>query len=159
MQSLFHSLQANTCRSRLGSPTCYMFTRSRVYAILGIFLSFCSTAWAFSPPVVSRTGRSFVSAVSVLKDAEAEFVESMIGLEKYSMVPLPDSMLSTTLFIGNLCEFVQDGDLSNLFRSVSVLNSLPACVARKANTQSLHYGFVAFPTVAEAEVRVSTVVA
>ena len=75
-----------------------------------------------------------------------------MGGERYSMIQLPDSMVSTTIFVGNLDEFVQDGDLSSLFQTVSKLQSLPACVARKANTQSLQYGFVAFPKVDEKEV-------
>ena len=68
------------------------------------------------------------------------------------MVPLPDRMCDTTIFVGNLCEFVQDDDLSKLFRSVSTLQSVPSCVVRKANMQSLRYGFVSFPTVEEKEV-------
>ena len=53
------------------------------------------------------------------------------------------------IFVGNLCEFAQDEDLSQQFRSVTNLISLPACVARRPNSQSLEYGFVAFPTVEE----------
>ena len=75
-----------------------------------------------------------------------------MGGERYSMIQLPDSMVSTTLFVGNLNEFVLDGDLSSLFQTVSKLQSLPACVARKPNAQSLEYGFVAFPTAEEKEV-------
>ena len=78
-----------------------------------------------------------------------------VSVERYEMVKLPDSMLDNTIFVGNLCEFVQDGDLSSLFQSVSMLNSVPACVARKANMQSLQYGFVSFPTVEEKEVSFS----
>ena len=76
----------------------------------------------------------------------------MAGAVRYENVPLPDSMMDTTLFVGNLCEFVQDGDLSEQFRSVTNLRSLPAVVARNPNNQSLRYGFVAFPTVEEKEV-------
>lgn len=90
--------------------------------------------------------------LNVMTDREADFVEQMVGGERYSMIPLPDSMTDTTLFVGNLCEFVSDDDLSRLFQTVSALHSLPACVARKPNTQSLEYGFVAFPTIAEKEV-------
>jgi hypothetical protein len=75
----------------------------------------------------------------------------MVGGERYEMVPLPDSMVETTLFVGNLCEFVKDDDLSDLFQTVSNLHSVPACVARKANMNSLQYGFVTFPTVEEKE--------
>jgi hypothetical protein len=62
-------------------------------------------------------------------------------------------MLSTTLFVTNLCEFVQDYELSQLFQKSSILHSLPSSVVRKPDTQSLQYGFVSFPTVAEKEVR------
>lgn len=124
--------------------------RCCIFDVAALLLS-GSDAFLYSSVVTRRQG-SFVAKLNVLSDVEAEFVESMIEGEKYSMVALPDSMLSTTLFVGNLCEFVQDGELSTLFQSVSVLQSLPACVARKANTQSLEYGFVAFPTVEETEV-------
>jgi len=68
------------------------------------------------------------------------------------MVPMPDAMMDTTLFVGNLCEFVHDGDLSSLFQTFSGEQSLAACVARKPNNQSLQYGFVSFPTESEKEV-------
>ena len=84
---------------------------------------------------------------------DPDMVELMMGGVRYENVPLPDSMLDTTLFVGNLCEFVRDEDLSEKFRSVTNLQSLPACVARRPNSQSLRYGFVAFPTVEEKEVR------
>jgi RNA recognition motif. (a.k.a. RRM, RBD, or RNP domain) len=70
--------------------------------------------------------------------------------KKYEMLPLPDSMLETTVFCGNLCEFVQDDDLSRLFRAVSQ-SVPPACVIRKVNLSSLRYGFVAFCTADEAQ--------
>lgn len=83
---------------------------------------------------------------------DADYKEMIVGGERYEMVPLPDSMMDTTLFVGNLCEFVQDGHLSELFQTVSKLSSLPACVARKASYDSLEYGFVTFPNVEEKEV-------
>jgi hypothetical protein len=78
----------------------------------------------------------------------------MVGGERYEMVPLPDSMMDTTLFVGNLNEFVKDDDLSNMFKAVSILRlaSVPACVVRRPNMDSLEYGFVTFPTVEEKEV-------
>jgi hypothetical protein len=81
-----------------------------------------------------------------------ETVRTVMGWERYSMVPLPDSMMSTTVFVGNLCEFVDNNDLSELFRSVSGLSSLPSVVVRKPDTSSMRYGFVSFPTVQEKEV-------
>lgn len=71
--------------------------------------------------------------------------------EKYEMVQLPDSLVSTTIFVGNLCEWVTDAELGELFQSVSSLRSLPACVARKPNASSKKYGFVVFPNVEEKE--------
>lgn len=87
---------------------------------------------------------------------EADSIEQMIGGVRYENIPIPNSMKSTTLFVGNLCEFTNDDDLSQLFRKVSKLQSVPACVARKADTTSLQYGFVSFPTVEEKEVRMCT---
>jgi hypothetical protein len=82
---------------------------------------------------------------------DADFIEEIMGGERYEMVPLPDSMLPTTLFVGNLNEFVTDDILSAFFSSVSRLISVPACVARKPNASSMEYGFVTFPTVQEKE--------
>lgn len=70
---------------------------------------------------------------------------------RYEMIPLPDRMCDTTVFVGNFCEFVYDDDLSHLFQVVSASRSPPACVIRKANMQSLRYGFVSFLSVAEKE--------
>lgn len=84
---------------------------------------------------------------------DADLMEMMIGGERFEMVPLPDSMMDTTIFVGNLCEFAQDEDLSNVFQTVSRLSSVPACVVRRANMASLEYAFVAFPSVEEKEVR------
>ena len=72
--------------------------------------------------------------------------------EKYSMVELPDSLMDTTIFVGNLNDFVTDDILSDLFQQVSTLNSVPSVVARKPNSNSLNYGFVTFPSVEEKEV-------
>ena len=82
-------------------------------------------------------------------------MELLVGGERYEMVPLPDSMMDTTLYVGNLCEFCKDEDLSNLFQAVSTLHSVPACVARKPNMASLRYGFVTFLTAQEKEVSTS----
>jgi RNA recognition motif-containing protein len=79
-------------------------------------------------------------------------MEMMIGGERYEMVSLPDGMVDTTLFVGNLCEFCTDDDLSQLFQTVSALHYVPACVVRKPNMASLQYGFVSFPTTQEKEV-------
>lgn len=96
--------------------------------------------------------RTTATRLKVHRDYEADLVEQLVGGEKFEMNELPDSMMDTTVFVGNLCEFVQDNDLSQLFRSVSSLQSLPACVVRKPDTSSLRYGFVSFQTAAEKEV-------
>jgi RNA recognition motif-containing protein len=80
-------------------------------------------------------------------------VELMMGGSRYEMVELPDSMMSTTLWVGNLCEFVTDDMLGEIFQQASSLGSVPACVARKPNMESLRYGFVTFRSEAEKEVR------
>lgn len=70
--------------------------------------------------------------------------ELMVGGARYEMVELPDSMMSTTLWVGNLCEFVTDEMLSDVFKQASSLKFVPACVARKPNMESMRYGFVTF---------------
>mmetsp|Transcript_29051 Transcript_29051/g.43894 ORF Transcript_29051/g.43894 Transcript_29051/m.43894 type:complete len:440 (+) Transcript_29051:138-1457(+) len=96
-----------------------------------------------------RQRKSSILTRHVSNNRDPDFVEMMLGAERYELVPLPDSMVDTTLFVGNLCEFVKDDDLSNLFQAASTLHSVPACVVRKANTDSLGYGFVTFPNVEE----------
>ena len=83
---------------------------------------------------------------------DADFGEMVAGGQRYEMIPLPDSMVDTTIFVGNLCEFANDDDLQIIFSKVSSLQSVPAIVARKPNMNSLQYGFVSFPTVEEKEV-------
>ena len=85
---------------------------------------------------------------------DADIVEMLIGGERYSLVPMPRAMKATTIFVGNICEFVQDSDLSMHFSQVSSLTSVPSSVVRKVNTQSMGYGFVSFPNVEEKEVNV-----
>lgn len=82
-------------------------------------------------------------------------VEMMMGGSRYEMVELPDSMMSTTLWVGNLCEFVTDDMLGEIFQQASSLGSVPACVARKPNMESLRYGFVTFRSEEEKEVSLS----
>jgi hypothetical protein len=106
-----------------------------------------------SYPNVSPNARRLrsQSTLFVANLRDADLSEMMVGGERYEMVPLPDSMVDTTLFVGNLCEFVKDEDLDNLFQTVSTLKSVPACVSRKANWDSLLYGFVTFPNIKEKE--------
>lgn len=84
-------------------------------------------------------------------DRQADIMEQFVGGMRYEMVELPDSLVDTTIFVGNLCEFVTDEMLSALFQQASSLNFVPACVARKPDSSSLKYGFVTFPTVEEKE--------
>lgn len=79
-------------------------------------------------------------------------MELLIGGSRYEMVELPDSMMSTTLWVGNLCEFVTDEMLSEVFQQASEQLFVPACVARKPNMESLKYGFVAFRSEEEKDV-------
>ena len=55
--------------------------------------------------------RSCPSSLSVANLRDADFAEMMVGGIRYEMVPLPDSMMDTTLFVGNLNEFVHVGRL------------------------------------------------
>lgn len=81
-------------------------------------------------------------------------MEQFVGGVRYEMVELPDCLVDTTIFVGNLCEFVTDEMLSEVFRKASTLNFVPAYVARKPNSSSLKYGFVTFPTVEEKEMAI-----
>lgn len=99
----------------------------------------------------SRSSRSAPPLALSYNLRDADMMESLVGGIRYEMVPLPDSMMDTTLFVGNLCEFCKDEDLSNLFQTVSTLQSVPACVVRKPNMSSLRYGFVTFLTAQEKE--------
>jgi hypothetical protein len=90
------------------------------------------------------------TAQRYLSNSEIDILESC---ERYEMVRLPDSLVPTTIFVGNLCEFVTDTMLSELFQKVSTLSSVPACVVRKPSGSSLKYGFVTFLNESEKEVR------
>mmetsp|Transcript_11684 Transcript_11684/g.23444 ORF Transcript_11684/g.23444 Transcript_11684/m.23444 type:complete len:241 (-) Transcript_11684:1560-2282(-) len=81
-------------------------------------------------------------------------MELLVGGTKYEMVELPDSMMSTTLWVGNLCEFITDEQLSEVFQQASEQLFVPACVARKPNMESLKYGFVAFRSEEEKEMAI-----
>jgi RNA recognition motif. (a.k.a. RRM, RBD, or RNP domain) len=86
----------------------------------------------------------------VLPFREAEVTEQLVGGIRYSMVPIPKDMLGTTLFVTNLDDFVYDNDLSAIF------GGMPACVVRKPDMTSLGYGFVAFRSSDDAQVRTGT---
>lgn len=93
-----------------------------------------------------------LSVYSYRESDNADIVEQMIGGERFELSEIPDSMIDTTIYVGNFCEFVNDNDLCELFRSVSCLQSVPACVIRKPDMTSRRFGFVSFPTVEEKEV-------
>jgi hypothetical protein len=129
----------------------------RDFEIVSLFISIIMfgsrRAFAFSPAfrLARRAPFSHQPNNMIATTRDADFIEEIMGGERYEMVPLPDSMLPTTLFVGNLNEFVTDDILSAFFSSVSRLISVPACVARKPNASSMEYGFVTFPTVQEKE--------
>lgn len=113
-----------------------------------------SPIFAFGNPSIASKSLAFDHQSSTrlfFYDNEADMMENFVGGKRYEMVELPDSLVDTTVFIGNLCEFVTDEMLSALFRQASSLNFIPACVARKPNSSSLKYGFATFPTVEEKE--------
>jgi hypothetical protein len=87
------------------------------------------------------------SDLQVLPFRDAEVTEQLVGGVRYSMIPIPSDMMSSTLFVSNLDEFVYDDELSSVF------NGMPACVVRRPDMTSLRYGFVAFRTSEEAAVR------
>lgn len=109
---------------------------------------------AIAPNVIERNRLNQFRKLTALffHDEEADMMEEFGGGMRYEMVDLPDSMVDTTVFVGNLCEFVTDDMLSALFQKASSLNFVPACVARKPNSSSLKYGFVTFPSIEETEV-------
>ena len=55
---------------------------------------------------------------------------------------LRNIVVSTTLWVGNLGEFVTDDVLSQTFQQASTLRFVPACVVRKPNMESLRYGLL-----------------
>ena len=127
-------------------------TKMRVLVGLLVLPSSCHCFLSTSVSPISSVPSTTRISVYNHDLRDPDMMEMFIGGERYENVPLPDSMLDTTIFVGNLCEFARDEDLSQQFRSVTNLISLPACVARRPNSQSLKYGFVAFPTVEEKEV-------
>jgi hypothetical protein len=123
-----------------------------VSLLISIIMFGSRRAFAFSPAFRLARRAPFSHQPNMIATTrDADFIEEIMGGERYEMVPLPDSMLPTTLFVGNLNEFVTDDILSAFFSSVSRLISVPACVARKPNASSMEYGFVTFPTVQEKE--------
>ena len=87
-----------------------------------------------------------------IDDAMTSVASVLPGAVKYEMTKLPDSLIDTTIFVGNLCDFVTDEMLSKLFARVSKLRTVPSAVVRKPNNYSMGYGFVTFPTAEEKEV-------
>ncbi len=51
----------------------------------------------------SSSSRSSSSGMNFI-ERDADFGEILAGGQRYEMVELPDSMLDTTIFVGNLCE-------------------------------------------------------
>ncbi|KAG7345342.1 RRM domain containing RNA-binding protein [Nitzschia inconspicua] len=134
----------------LSSPTCLGFLPSNVPSTTRTIPAFKQKrSHVLAPKSINTNSHILLSMVHNNRDAD--LMEMMVGGERFEMVPLPDSMMETTIFVGNVCEFAQDEDLSNIFQSVSRLRSVPACVVRRANMASMEYAFVTFPSVEEKE--------
>ncbi len=114
--------------------------------------AFQSIPASFTPNAFNSAARTPRGTELFYYEREADRMEQYVGGVRYEMVELPDCLVDTTIFVGNLCEFVTDEMLSEVFRKASTLNFVPAYVARKPNSSSLKYGFVTFPTVEEKEV-------
>lgn len=114
-----------------------------------------TTTQAFAPTVrrviPTTSPHNWHWQLNVHLDREADLLEQFVGGARYELNELPDSMMATTVFVGNLNEFVHDEDLAALFARVSSLQTVPACVVRKPDMSSLRYGFVSFPSVQEKE--------
>ena len=110
------------------------------YAFHNNIAKFTSTPRVGVPSSSSIKTSSTVLAYSNWDMDTPDLMEIMAGGQRWEMVELPDSMMSTTLWVGNLCEFVTDETLSELFQSVSSLKFVPACVARRPNMESMRYG-------------------
>lgn len=142
---------------RLSAKMCLCFALTHMLARMASVRALRASIALSKKESYASFRRPFSSSpLNVHTIREADLVEMMLGGERYSLVPMPESMKATTLFVGNLCEFVQDDDLSKLFCQVSSLNSVPSCVVRKPDTQSMRYGFVSFLSVQEKEVRDGT---
>ena len=127
----------------------------RLLPCIAAFLAMLSSTYAFQANVRLMTTATSSAPLRYSNwDAfeTRDAMELMIGGARYEMVELPDSMMSTTLWVGNLCEFVTDDMLSELFQQASSLKFVPACVARKPNMESMRYGFVTFRSEEEKDV-------
>jgi len=80
------------------------------------------------------------------ENLDLDYMERVVGGSRYDeLVPLPDSMTDTTAFVGNLNEFAKDNDLEAFVRQQTKNSTTCVCVVvRKANTESLEYGFCIF---------------
>ena len=107
----------------------------------------------------SRFGSARIMTLSSVSYLGDPYEDNGMLFEKYDMVELPDSMVDTTVWIGNLDEFVSDIDLADLILSkscgnddggggpsISPMFSVPCAIARRPNNDSLGYGFVTFPS-------------
>ena len=124
-------LRSTTAMIMLLSPTSYAFHNN--------IAKYTSTPRVGVPSSSIQTSSTVLGYSNWDMDTP-DVMEIMAGGQRWEMVELPDSMMSTTLWVGNLCEFVTDETLSELFQSVSSLKFVPACVARRPNMESMRYG-------------------
>lgn len=122
-------------------PTAPVIVQIQVHASSSVIALQTSCTY----PSQMKTTIATTSNTALSYGRDADMMEMSVGGKRYEMVQLPDSLIDTTLFVGNLCEFVTDDMLSSLFQEVSTLKFIPACVIRKADMSSLKYGFVTFP--------------
>jgi hypothetical protein len=131
-------------RRDLQRPTSYIATPSAFLGVDHVKRITVSAAASY------RIEDSFDSKDSIHDDGVSA---TNVPWVKYEMTPLPDSLIDTTLFVGNLGDFVTEDTLSRLFAQVSSLQTVPSAVARTPNNYSMGYAFVTFPTSEEMEVK------
>lgn len=99
----------------------------------------------------SQTSLS-TSSLFLAADLDQDAID-ITNFDQYDLTELPDIMVDSTVWVGNLNEFVTDNELGNLFGKYSEtsLMNVPSVIARRPNNESLRYGFVYFPTSADAQ--------
>ena len=128
--------------------------RGVLAATVSLLLLFPLTARCYNVCLHHRVVRG--RTVSAQSSALSATTADAMHFEKFDLTHLPDAMVNSTVWVGNLNEFVTDNELGRLFAKgggASPLN-VPAVVARRPNNDSLRYGVVHFHTSADAQVSV-----